>query len=558
MDEDGACMCGLIAVFANYPPDQSPIRKALQRMVRRGPDGEGVWQEEGAALGHRRLAIIDLDPRAAQPMHSTCGRYVIAFNGEIYNYRELRRELEQAGTAFRTTSDTEVILALFAAQGEAMLPRLHGMFAFVIWDRVARRGFAARDPYGIKPLYVATTAHGTLVASQVKALLATGLVSREPDLHGQAGFWMLGSVPEPHTWYRDVRALPAGHCAWIEDGRIAATRCWQDIGEAWRSTAPARMPDAEVREGVRSALRESVARHLVADVPVGVFLSGGIDSGALAGLMVEAGAQALEGVTLAYDEFAGRPEDEAPMAARIAAHYGIRHHVRRVTRDEFQADLPRILDAMDQPSIDGINTWYASKAVAERGLKVVVSGVGGDELFQGYSSFRQLPRLVSARRAMDRVPGAVPLLQWASDLQSRRSGNHRWHHLPEWSTSIAGAWWLRRSLYSPEDLAGLMGEEAAREVLHDFDAARYVEGMSGPLPRRSSAGARPDRIDDVPAQPAAARQRLGQHGPQCRVAHAAGGRRAPAAACPRCCPRSKGSRARTCSRGHPRSRCRMR
>ncbi len=152
-------------------------------------------------------------------------------------------------------------------------------------------------------------------------------------------------------------------------------------------------------------------------MPVGVFLSGGIDSGALAGLMIEAGARSLEGVTLAYDEFAGRPEDEAPVAAKIAAHYGIRHHVRHVTRDEFQTDLPRILDAMDQPSIDGINTWYASKAVAECGLKVVVSGVGGDELFQGYSSFRQLPRLVSARRAMGRMPGAVPLLQWASDRQ---------------------------------------------------------------------------------------------------------------------------------------------
>jgi asparagine synthase (glutamine-hydrolysing) len=478
-------MCGLIGGFATAGDEvaEESLRAGLARMVRRGPDAEGVWQEEGAALGHRRLAIIDLDPRAAQPMHSTCGRYVIAYNGEIYNYRELRRELEQAGTAFRTTSDTEVILTLFAAQGDAMLPRLHGMFAFAIWDRMARRGFAARDPYGIKPLYVAETAQGTLVGSQVKALLATGLVSREPDLSGQAGFWMLGSVPEPRTWYRDVRALPAGHCAWIDDGRIAATRCWHDVGEAWRSSALVHLPDAEVRESTRTALRESVARHLVADVPVGVFLSGGIDSGALAGLMLEAGAQALEGVTLAYDEFAGRPEDEAPVAARIAAHYGIRHHVRHVTRDEFRTDLPRILAAMDQPSIDGINTWYASKAVAECGLKVVVSGVGGDELFQGYASFRQIPRLVSARRAMGRVPGAIPLLQWASDLRSRRSGNHRWHRLPEWSASVAGAWWLRRSLYSPDDLAGLMGEEAAREVLHDFDAGRYVECMTGPLPR---------------------------------------------------------------------------
>lgn len=477
-------MCGLVGAFLRPGADIAgePLHAPLARMARRGPDGEGTWREEGVSLGHRRLAIIDLDPRAAQPMHSIDGRYVIVYNGEIYNYRELRRELEAAGTPFRTTSDTEVILALFAIHGEAMLPRLHGMFAFVIWDRVARRGFAARDPYGIKPLYYAQTSQGALVASQVKALLATGLVSREPDVHGQAGFWLLGSVPEPRTWFRDIRALPAGHFAWIDEGRVGPPKCWWDIGEAWRSAPDNRLPDAEVREGVRAALKESVARHLVADVPVGVFLSGGIDSGALAGLMVDAGAHALVGVTLTYDEFAGRPEDEAPVAARIAAHYGIRHHVRRVTRDEFVSDLPRILDAMDQPSIDGINTWYASKAAAENGLKVVVSGVGGDELFQGYASFRQLPRLVAARRAMAMIPGAASALRWWADRRADRTGNRRWHHLPEWSRSIAGAWWLRRSLFAPEDLPGLMGNDAAQVALRGFDAALCVRRMCGDLP----------------------------------------------------------------------------
>ncbi len=219
-------MCGLIGAFAKAGEEfaDAALRSGLTRMVRRGPDGEGLWRGDGVLLGHRRLAIIDLDSRAIQPMHSNDGRYTIAYNGEIYNYRDLRRELEADGTPFRTTSDTEVILALFSTQGEAMLPRLHGMFAFVIWDRVMKRSFVARDPYGIKPLYLATTPHGTLVASQVKALLASGLVSREPDLHGQAGFWMLGSVPEPRTWYRDVSALPAGHCAWIESGRVGVSR----------------------------------------------------------------------------------------------------------------------------------------------------------------------------------------------------------------------------------------------------------------------------------------------------------------------------------------------
>ena len=275
-------MCGLLAAVTESPLPQASVSAALQRMFRRGPDDQGVWQEAGVCLGHRRLAILDLDARAAQPMHSSCGRFVIAFNGEIYNFRELRQDLEARGIAFHTTSDTEVILALFAAEGEAMLPRLHGMFALVIWDRMARRAFAARDPYGIKPLYIATTQGGVLLASQVKALLATGLVSHAPDHRGQAGFWMLGSVPEPHTWYRDICALPAGHCVWIEQGRQASSCCWHDIGEAWRGATDFQAPAGEVRERVRAVLRESVARHLVADVPVGVFLSGGIDSGALA------------------------------------------------------------------------------------------------------------------------------------------------------------------------------------------------------------------------------------------------------------------------------------
>lgn len=194
-------MCGLVGAFARpgAAVADEPLRAALARMARRGPDGERTWRDDGVALGHRRLAVIDLDPRAVQPKHSIDGRYAIAYNGEIYNYRESRRELEGQGTPFRTTTDIEVILALFATRGEAMLPHLHGMFAFVIWDRVGRRAFAARDPYGIKPLYYAETSQGAPVASQIKALLATGLVSRESDLHGQAGFWLLGNVPEPRT-----------------------------------------------------------------------------------------------------------------------------------------------------------------------------------------------------------------------------------------------------------------------------------------------------------------------------------------------------------------------
>ncbi|MBA2238154.1 MAG: asparagine synthase (glutamine-hydrolyzing), partial [Lysobacter sp.] len=383
-------MCGLAGLY--YPRGGSatdeldaPVRRMCARMHARGPDADGFFVDAaaGIGLGHRRLSILDLDARANQPMASADGRYLMVYNGEIYNFRELREQAQRDGIAFRTLSDTEVLLELFARDGEAVLARLRGMFALAIWDRHARRVFLARDPYGIKPLYVARCDRGWLFASQVKGLLASGLVSSHPDAVGQAGFWMLGSVPEPRTWFRDISLLPAGHCTWITADGMQPSRSYWDIAQAWRDAGPDRVDDDDARRIARDALRASIRAHLVSDVPVGVFLSGGIDSGSLAALMKEAGVDGLQGVTIAFDEFSGTHDDEVPVAAGLASRYGIAHHVRRIGHEEFQRDLPRILDAMDQPSVDGINSWYASKAVSELGLKVVVSGVGGDELFQG-------------------------------------------------------------------------------------------------------------------------------------------------------------------------------
>jgi asparagine synthase (glutamine-hydrolysing) len=475
-------MCGLVAAFDMTPNIERAVGRAMRKMQNRGPDGEGIWSADEACLGHKRLAILDLDSRAKQPMHSACGRYVIVFNGEIYNYRDLRSVLEKNGSIFRTTSDTEVVLELFALYGESILQRLQGMYAFVIWDVKERRAFAARDPYGIKPLYIAKSVNGLLLSSQVKALVATGLVSREPCAMGQAGFWLLGSVPEPNTWYRDITTIRPGHYIWIQKGKVQEEHCWRDIGESWRASVYRSVQPANVQDQVRAALKESVRRHLVADVPVGVFLSGGIDSGALAGLMVEAGCEGLEGITITYDEYLGRAQDEAPIAAEIAAYYGIRHHVRKVSRGEFESDMPRILRAMDQPTIDGVNTWYASKAVAECGMKVVVSGVGGDELFQGYASFRQLPRLVSTWQSLSRIPGAMAFAEFAARKRAFSSGNTRWKCAPQLLRTIPGAWLLRRGLWGLDDLPTLMGSELAAEAMMNFARLDQLHRMIGNLP----------------------------------------------------------------------------
>lgn len=464
-------MCG-IAGLALVPgaPEASAhdaVRRMTDRMSARGPDAEGLWWSAGIVLGHRRLAILDRDARANQPMVSTDGRYAIVFNGEIYNFRELRRELEADGVAFRTMSDTEVLLNLFAREGERMLPRLRGMFAFAIWDTQTRELFIARDPYGIKPLYYSRTKQGFVFASQVKALLASGLVSLECEPAGLAGFYLWGSVPEPWTLYRDVFSLPAGHWLRVRAGVSDAPVCWHDIRTHWKGNGSTQSA-LELGVCVRQAVKDSVRAHLVADVPVSVFLSGGIDSGVTAGLASELGAQ-VEGITIGFEELVGRPEDEVPAAAAIATHYGLPHHVRMVSRTEFEQDIPRILDAMDQPSIDGVNTWFASKAAAERGYKVVLSGIGGDELFYGYSLFRQIPLQAALGRVIAGIPGARALLRAPCAYLAKSCSQPKLAGVPAFMGSLGGAYFLRRGLFLPSELPALLGSDMAREGLTRLD-----------------------------------------------------------------------------------------
>jgi asparagine synthase (glutamine-hydrolysing) len=457
-------MCGIAgaALAPNTPGTNAAeaTRAMTDHMRLRGPDAEGSWFADGVALGHRRLSILDLQSRSNQPMLSASQRFAVVFNGEIYNFRELRNELEQQGTQFRTTSDTEVIVELFAREGTGMLSRLRGMFALAVWDTVSRELLLARDPYGIKPLYYSQTSDGLIFASQVKALLASGLIEPAEESAGVAGFYLWGSVPDPWTLYRGVFALPAGHFLKVRDGVAGEATCWSDIGECWRG--PARMGrrrDLELR--VRDAVRQSVVAHLVSDVPVCVFLSGGIDSAVVAGVATESGAS-VEGITLAFEEFAGTPDDETDAARLVAKHYRIPHFVRRVSRAEFDADLQNIIEAMDQPSVDGVNTWFASKAAAERGYKVALSGVGGDELFCGYSSFPRVRRAAALSRTLSLLPGARALLREPCAVMARRLRRPKLAGFPRLTGSLEDAYFLNRGLFLVEELPFLMGPDRAR------------------------------------------------------------------------------------------------
>jgi asparagine synthase (glutamine-hydrolysing) len=482
-------MCGLNGIYAYNVSASLPDRRELiatrDAMIARGPDGAGEWWSEDRrlGLGHRRLSIIDLSERGSQPMTSACGRYVVVFNGEIYNYPSIRVELERQGCVFQTQSDTEALLHLYARDGREMVHRLRGMFAFVIWDNEARTAFLARDPYGIKPLYTANDGWTFRFASQVKALLAGGKVSRDPEPAGIVGFHIWGSVPEPFTLYRDIRALPAGHTQWVDEAGPREPKPYASIAQIFADGSAHPAPRDEINARVRSAALDSVSAHLLADVEVGVFLSAGVDSGALLGLMRDAGQKKIRAITLAFQDFQGTPEDEAPLAAQIAAQYGAEHIVRTVSEAEFRAELPLILDAMDQPSIDGVNTWFVAKAAREAGLKVALSGLGGDEILAGYPSFAQIPRLVDSLRLPSAIPGlgvGVRILANALGLDKR---SPKAASLLEYGGGYAGAYLLRRALFMPDELKLILDADVLSSGLHRLCLLQGVRQAMSPTPR---------------------------------------------------------------------------
>lgn len=383
-------MCGIAGIVTTepgrfeMPPALGAMRDALRH---RGPDDSGLWQSPSGAAGfaHTRLAVLDLTPAGRQPMSTPDGRFTIAFNGEIYNFRELRDELEEQGIRFQTRTDTEVVLWAYCVRGESCVAQLRGMFAFALWDERERTCLFARDRFGLKPLYYRAGDGPLVFASEVRAIVASGLVARELDPQGVYGYFRSGSVPEPHTLLRDVRCVEAGHTVCWRDGRVAARRYW-DL--CFGPSAAATVPDPVA--ATRAALLDSVAHHFVSDVPVGVFLSGGIDSTALVALARSLGRSDLHTVSMTLP---GSPDDEGEAARRTAAHFGTLHEEWPMDAVRGREMFGRFLEAADQPSIDGLNTFVISGFARERGLKVALSGLGADELFGGYRSFRDVPRI---------------------------------------------------------------------------------------------------------------------------------------------------------------------
>ncbi|MGI9316982.1 MAG: asparagine synthase (glutamine-hydrolyzing) [bacterium] len=469
-------MCGIAGIFRYADAegcgvDQRALQNISAHMQNRGPDDQGLWvsRDGSVALAHRRLAIIDPGPEGHQPMRCRFGDHVITFNGEIYNFQILRKQLIEHGHRFTTESDTEVLLRLYQHYGQAMVEHLRGMYAFAIWDPHLGGLFMARDPYGIKPLYYAVKDGEIRFASQVKALIRGGGISPEKSVAAEAGFLLTGSVMEPNTLYRDICCLPAGHQLWVDDAGPSAPSQYFDVAKLFFSDRASNSKVDNQSSTTDDAFRDSVEHHLIADVPVGAFLSAGVDSTAITGIAAELGGSSLKAVTLGFEEYRGTSKDETGLAAEVAASIGARHSVRYVTHSEFDQDFDHILTAMDQPTIDGINTWFVSKAAAEQGLKVMLSGIGGDELLGSYPSFKDIPLWRRRFGWLENNRTAAGIARYAAAHIKSLPVSPKVFGMPIYAGTWGGGYLLRRGLFMPWELPAIMGRERAEAGLATLD-----------------------------------------------------------------------------------------
>ena len=394
-------MCGIVGVLdleGAAPPDPATLEAMAATLDHRGPDGRGVFIQAPIALAMRRLSIIDLEG-GDQPIGNEDGSVQIVFNGEIYNYAELRRELRAHGHIFRTQSDTETVIHAYEQWGREFLSRLNGMFAFALWDARARRLLLARDRAGIKPLYYSLAENRLIFGSELKALLAHPSISRSLDLEALSHYLSLEYVPAPKSIIRGVSKLRPGHSLEVVDGRIAERPYWDfDLTESERH-GDAR-PIAQCAHALREVLSRAVEREMVSDVPVGVLLSGGLDSSSVAAFMTEHSSQPVQSFSITFAESSF---DEGAHARRVANHLGTEHHELRLAPAALMDIVPILAPHLDEPFADPsiVPTYMVSRFARER-VKVVLGGDGGDEALAGYSTL-QAHRLAPFYRAIPRA-----------------------------------------------------------------------------------------------------------------------------------------------------------
>ncbi|HXB90749.1 MAG TPA: asparagine synthase (glutamine-hydrolyzing), partial [Puia sp.] len=440
-------MCGIAGIldFKNHFADETAIRPMTDAMAHRGPDATGFFAEGPIALGHLRLSIIDLSSAANQPFTDASGRFVMVFNGEMYNYNQVKPLLPDY--PFHTSGDTEVLLAAYAKWGPECLRHFRGMFALAIWDKKEKELFIARDRMGVKPLYYFMDHNRLIFASEVRGILATGLVPRKISHQALGDYFSFQSIGYPHSVIEGVLQLEAGSWAKIKGGTLTKQVYW-DVTTNADAAAGFDFSDGQsVQRRVRELMLTSIERRLVSDVPVGAFLSGGIDSGAVVGLMAEAGTTQPNTFTITFEE---KEFDESRYADIIAKKFNTRHTPILLRPKTFLDELTNALDALDTPSGDGINTYVVSKAIARQGMRVALSGTGGDELFAGYPIFSQYLRLNKAR-AWWTLPSALRKMASRTAFAGRSGKKDRLRQLLQTpAPSIGELYPIFRQILTPD------------------------------------------------------------------------------------------------------------
>ena len=467
-------MCGIFGILVtNGPVPTNLLEQATDSLSHRGPDDRGtvVIRARNSrpleiGLGSRRLAILDLSSQGHQPMQDPESGNWIVYNGEIYNFREIRTRLQSEGVRFDSQSDTEVLLKAYARWGEKCLGELRGMFAFAIWDAKKSRLVLGRDPMGIKPLYYCSTEKYFLFASELRTLLGTGLVPRKLDPAGLINYLNFGSLYDPITMIQGVTALEAGHFAVWENGRLTDAMYWDMAPHGRAETAASCLAGNEaarknLEDEVYDTLDQAVRMQMVSDVPVGLFLSGGIDSSSLAGILHRAGIH-LNTFSIIFRE---AEYSEAEYSREVARVFAAEHQEIMVSQGDVLDAIPYALKAMDQPTIDGMNTYLISRQTRAAGIKVALSGLGGDELFAGYSTFRDVPRMERFAQFWGRCPSFLrgPLMRMFARFASDTDKNRKLAALGEGPGSALHPYFLARALFTPEQRNALLAsvDEAA-------------------------------------------------------------------------------------------------
>jgi asparagine synthase (glutamine-hydrolysing) len=479
-------MCGIAGIFhpgVPKPVDPARVRAMTDVLAHRGPDGSGVWTAPGIGFGHRRLAIIDLEG-GAQPMLTPDEKIAVTYNGEIYNFRDVRHDLERAGHVFHTDCDTEVILAGWRQWGPACLTRFHGMFAFALYDADRGALFLARDRLGVKPLHYAELSDGALIfASELKGLLAHPLLRRAPSPQAIEDYLSLGYVPDDACAVAGVRKLPAGHCLLVQRGKgVPEPVAWWDV----HFGKPARGSTERLGEELVGHMREAVRSRMVADVPLGAFLSGGVDSSAVVAFMAEASRKAVETCSIGFDQ---ADHDETRYAAMVAERFATHHRTRTVAADDFEL-IETLADAFDEPFADASAlATYRVCEVARETVTVALSGDGADEAFAGYRRYRMfaaeervrgiIPE--RARPAIGRIGSLYPKLDWApqflrakTTLQALGAGSGEAYARAVGVTSPE----LRHRFYRPDFRAALQGHRAEDRYIRTMASAPADDPLS--------------------------------------------------------------------------------